>query len=302
MKLRHFLGVPIITLLLLSIAAAQTGVRDQIRLTSPGAPWIIVIDGKAVDISDHKVKPDHKSAYFLLSPDNDGLNISLYIEPVDKCRTAVECRDFVLSTGNPLWGNYQDLAKADIGDFSYFEFYRPEVMSQPLKMLDVYAQYVSSGYWVDLHLSKAEYKKADHVLFENLIKAIKFVPKSRPAAGGDSEKHFESADRAAEKWLGMWDAGKCKESFASLSPLAREKITEKLWVDYCGNAQNALGKLGARKPTAGSLIKSLPAKPEYSGATIRYHSSFANAESVIEIVTLVLEKDGRWTVSNYMIK
>ena len=100
----------------------------------------------------------------------------------------------------------------------------------------------------------------------------------------------------------MWDAGKCKESFTSLSPLARERITEKLWVDYCGNAQKALGKLRARKPTAGTLIKSLPVKPEYSAATIRYHSAFANAESVIELVTLVLEKDGSWTVSNYAIQ
>lgn len=302
MNLRYILGPPVIAALLLSIAAAQTVVRDQIRLTTPGAPWIIVIDGKPLDISDHKVKPDHKSAYFLMSPAGDGLNISLYIEPVDKCKTAVECRDFVLNTGNPAWGKYQDLAKADIGDFSYFEFYRPVAMNQPLKMFDMYAQYVSNGYWVDLHLSKAEYKKTDHVLFENLIKSIKFVPKSSPAASGDSEKHFETAQRAADKWLEMWDAGKCKESFTSLSPLAREKITEKLWVDYCGNAQKALGKLRARKPTAGTLIKSVPVKPEYSGATIRYQSAFANAESVIEVVTLVLEKDGRWSVSNYMIQ
>jgi hypothetical protein len=302
MKLRHILDLPVIASLLLSIAAAQTVVRDQIRLTTPGAPWIIVIDGKLLSISDHKVKPDHKSAYFLMSPADDGLNISLYIEPVDKCKTAVECRDFVLNTGNPLWGKYQDLAKADIGGFSYFKFYRPDVMNQPLKMLDMYAQYVSNGYWVDLHLSKVEYKKTDHALFEDLIKSIKFVPKSSPAAGGDSEKHFESAQGAIDKWLAVWDAGRCKESFTSLSPLARERITEKLWVEYCGNAQRALGKLGARKPTAGSLIKSLPAKPEYSGATIRYQSAFANAESVIELVTLVLEKDGRWTVSNYMIQ
>jgi hypothetical protein len=301
MNLGHILGVPVIASFLLSIAAAQTVGSDQIRLTTPGAPWIIVIDGKPLDIHDHKVKPDHKSAYFLMSPDSDGLNISLYIEPVDKCKTAKECRDFVLNTGNPLWGKYQDLAKADIGDFSYFEFYRPEVMNQPLKMFDMYAQYVSSGYWVDLHLSKVEYKKSDHVLFENLIKSIKFVSKTTPASG-DAEKQFESAERAVDKWLAMWDAGKCKESFTSLSPLARGRITEKLWVDYCGNAQKTLGKLRARKPTAGTLIKSLPVKPEYSGATIRYHSAFVNAESVIEVVTLVLEKDGRWTVSNYMIQ
>jgi hypothetical protein len=301
MKLRLILGLVLQALVIGSIAYAQPVTRDEIRLTTPGAPWIIVIEGKALKISDHKIKLDQKSAYYLLSPDNAGVNISLYIEPVVKCKTAVECRDFVLSAGNPAWGKFQDLAKADIGDFSYFEFYRPEVANQALKMFDMYAQYVSNGFWVDLHLSKADYKKADHVLFENVVRSIKFVSKTATAAGG-GEKHFEGAQAAADKWLSVWDAAKCKETFALLSPLSRERIDEKLWVDYCGNAQKQLGKLQARKPTAGTIIKSLPSKPDYSGATIHYQSSFENLPTVIEFVSLVLEKDGRWTVSNYRLR
>ena len=83
----------------------------------------------------------------------------------------------VLRLGNSAWGKYQDLVKAEIGDTSYFEFYRPSVLNQPLKMLDMYAEFVHQGYWVDLHLSKVLYTKADHVLFEKLVRSATFVSK-----------------------------------------------------------------------------------------------------------------------------
>lgn len=130
---------------------------------------MVSLDGSHLEIREQEVKRDNQSGYFLLYNEKDNLTVSLFIEPAVKCKTSDECRDLVLKTGNPKWGKIEDVVKSKIGDFSYFEFFRPTVQNQPLQMLDMYAEYVADGYWVDLHISKVLYKKEDHLLFENLV-------------------------------------------------------------------------------------------------------------------------------------
>jgi len=178
MKLR--LLIPTVGLLCLALPATLFGqyrsLSDgKIAFTTASCPWELLLNGKHFTVEDQK--PSNGGRYFLMRNDVDHITASLWIEPVDQCRTSKECRDMVLRLGNSAWGKYQDLVKAQIGDTSYFEFYRPSVLNQPLKMLDMYAEFVHQGYWVDLHLSKVLYTKADHVLFEKLVKSATFVSK-----------------------------------------------------------------------------------------------------------------------------
>jgi hypothetical protein len=76
-------------------------------------------------------------------------------------------------------------------------------------MLDMYAQFVKDGFWVDLHISKVLYKKEDHALFENIIKSVKFELKDT--------KPLEIALKTAEVWMPLWDAGKYDETYNLLA-------------------------------------------------------------------------------------
>jgi hypothetical protein len=115
---------------------------DGVDLTTTKAPWTMRMLGNDLDITNVQAKPDEASAYFMMASGSTKLNVSVFIEPVDKCRTAEACRDHVLNLGNPAWGKFEQLGKGKIKDFSYFEFYRPEVNGEPMKMFDMYAQYV----------------------------------------------------------------------------------------------------------------------------------------------------------------
>src|SRR5687767_6658109 len=186
--MNHVRPVLFLTLLVLSTVLVEAQItKDQIQVTTPTAPWTLVFDGKNLSLRDVKIKATEGSGYFLMLDNENEVNFSLYIEPVDKCRSSDTCRDYILGQGNPAWGKYQDLAKGKVGEWSYFEFYRPEVQNQPVKMLDMYAQYVEKGYWIDLHISKVLYKKEDHALFENLIKGITFLPKGSQPPGSETE-------------------------------------------------------------------------------------------------------------------
>ena len=283
-----------------TVFTAAQALQDEVQLTTPTAPWTLVVEGKNLQVKDVKIKSTEESAYFLLYDGANEINFSFHIEPVDKCRTSDECRDHVLNVGNPAWGKFQDLAKGKIGEFSYFEFFRPEVSSLPLRILDMYAQYVDKGYWVDLHISKVLYKKEDHRLLENLVKAVKFVPRGTTPTS-EAEKQRIKVEKVATDWLAISDSGRCRETYALLSPLSRDAVTAEMWLTYCRDGQTARGKLKERKLIASSFIKSLPSKPELTGAQFRYRSVFEKTGPVVEFVSFVLEPDGRWTVANYRV-
>jgi hypothetical protein len=285
-------------ILVKGFAAAQTVSEDWVAFTVIEAPWMVSLDGKNLEIKDQQVKHDNQSGYFLLYNDKDNLTVSLFIEPALKCKTSNECRDFVLKTGNPEWGKVQDVVKSEIGDFSYFEFFRPRVQNQPLQMLDMYAEYVADGYWVDLHISKGLYKKTDHLLFENLVKSIRFLSKTGEPTT-DADKSIKAAQKAADDWMVLWDFGKYSESYQALSAFSKKAIDEKAWAAYWIQERKPLGKLKWRKIINTSLVKSLAKMPDHSGAVLKYQSSFEDQKDVFETFYLILEKDGTWRVLGY---
>lgn len=298
MKSKRFLFAFTFLLCFGCVAFAQ-GFIDGVDLTTTKAPWTMRILGNDLDITNVQAKPDEASAYFMMASSSTKLNVSVFIEPVDKCKTGEECRDHVLNLGNPAWGKFEQLAKGKIKDFSYFEFYRPEVNGQPLKMLDMHAQYVSGGYWVDLHISKVFYTKADHALFEKVLNSVEFVPR-KDAQNTPFDAQRGKGYSAAASWLGLWDQNKCKESYAALSSATRENLGETAWFGYCLRILQDLGANRSRKPIAAAFARSVPEKTDRPLAVLAYHSTFANQPSVVELVALMLEKNGAWSVTNYI--
>ena len=288
----------VLVFVLSAFVTAQTVNEDRIAFTTSDAPWLVSLDSKNLDIQDQQIKHDNKSGYFLLTNQKEGFTVSLFIEPVVKCKTSAECRDFVLKTGNPEWGKVQNLVQSKFGDVSYFEFFRPTVQGQPLQVQDMYAEFVEDGYWVDLHLSKVQYKKEDHLLFENFVKSIRFISKTvKP--NSDSDKVIESALKAAEDWMLLWDSGKYQESYNTLSTFSKKTFDDKKWFAYWTTARKPFGKLKLRKIFQIQLVKSLSGIPDRSGAILRYISSFENQEDIFETFSLILEKDGTWRVASY---
>jgi len=297
MKLLYLLFIIVLTS---GVSISQDGFVDGVDLTTNTAPWTMRILDNDLDITNVQVKQNESSAYVMMASASTKLNVSVYIEPVDKCKSAEECRDYVLGLGNPAWGKYEQLAKGKLRDFSYFEFYRPEAQGRPLKMLDMYAEYVSQGYWVDLHISKALYTKEDHALFEKVINSITFVPANAQKTAFDLQK--AKAEAAVVSWLAMWEKRKCKESYAALAGLSRDGIKEPDWVEYCTDLNKQLGANKTRRLIAAAFARSLPDKTARPLAVLAYRSTFANQPVVVELTALMLEQNGSWIMTNYLLR
>src|SRR5262249_17702218 len=146
-------------------------------LTVPKAPWKLAFSGQSLTQVTQQYKPDGQSGYSVLIDNVNKMTISVFIEPAVKCKSSRDCRDMVWKAGNPAWKNPKNVALSELGDISYFEFLLPEIAGKPIRQQNVYAEYVFGNYWIDLHISKVEYRPEEHKLFEDLIRSVKFEDK-----------------------------------------------------------------------------------------------------------------------------
>ncbi len=158
-------------------AQSQNVGGSTINFTVPRAPWTLTLAGGALVLDDQQTKLAAERGYFLFRDTKNELSISLFIEPVSKCKTSKECRDLVWKSGNPTWKNLQNTVQSEIGEISFLEFLLPEFQGQKLNQQNMYAEFVVDNYWVDLHISKVLYKPEDHTLFEQIVKSVKFEAK-----------------------------------------------------------------------------------------------------------------------------
>lgn len=176
----HFLATILISLLLCQAPGAQKSKgSERIGVTVNAAPWTLTLPREGITIESQQTKDDGRYGYFVLQDSKNKMTISLFIEPVDQCKTSKECRDMVWQQGNPSWEDPQNVVQGELGDVSFFEFFMPRFTGVPVQQQHMYAEFVVDEFWVDMHISKPLYKPEEHKLFETLIKSIKFEPKPK---------------------------------------------------------------------------------------------------------------------------
>ncbi len=156
-------------------AAAQ---EKRLEFTLAEAPWTLTIPPDNFQLAEKKMRDDGRGAYFHLVDETQQLDLSLFIEPVKECDNSKACRDYVWKVGNPEWGKPQNVVQSEIGSVSVLELMVPKFHGVDIHQQNVYAEFVQDGFWVDMHISKVLYKPEEHVLFERIIKAVRFEPKN----------------------------------------------------------------------------------------------------------------------------
>lgn len=149
--------------------------------TVPEAPWFLELPFADVEIDQQSVKPHGRNGYFRISYEHTELIVSFWIEPALNCKDSESCRDMVYAGNTPKLEHPRDLSKSRIGEVGVFEYLLPKYQGVQVDQQNMYAEFVVDGWWVDMHASKTAYKPADHQLFENLVKTVRFEPKvARP--------------------------------------------------------------------------------------------------------------------------
>lgn len=114
----------------------------------------------------------------------------------------------------------------------------------------------------------------------------------------ESEK---AAQKTAEQWLGLVDAGNYDESWNQAAEVFQQHVTKEAWNHDVSAVRGQTGKLKSRKLKSAKSTDSLPNAPAGKYIILQYDSSF-NAGPAIETVVLMEQKDNSWKVTGYFVK
>lgn len=112
----------------------------------------------------------------------------------------------------------------------------------------------------------------------------------------------EAAQKAAESWLSLVDAGKYAEAWDQASDGLKAIADKERLATSLRTARSAVGTLKARKLNSARYTKELNNAPPGEYVVLKYECSFENKENAMETIVPTLDKDGKWRVSGYFVK
>ena len=110
------------------------------------------------------------------------------------------------------------------------------------------------------------------------------------------------AEGAASNWLKLVDSSNYAQSWDDTGNVLKANVARDQWQEVLLRNRGPLGALISRKLTSAEYTTQLPGAPDGQYVVLQYESNFEHRSSVIETVTPVLDKDGKWRVCLYIAK
>ena len=129
-----------------------------------------------------------------------------------------------------------------------------------------------------------------------------FVVAGFAASVGAAEKPEDLAQAAAESWLKLSDAGDGAATWEQAAKLFKGVVTKEQWTQAFAGVRPPLGKVVSRKLTSRQYSEKLPGAPDGKYVVIQYETVFEKKPSAVETITPMLDPDGVWRVSGYLIR
>jgi hypothetical protein len=134
-----------------------------------------------------------------------------------------------------------------------------------------------------------------------LLVVVSLLAAFAAVAFSADEKEKAATDTAAQ-WLTIVDSGQYAESWFQAASALRNVVTKEQWKNALDSARAPLGKVVSRQFKSATYTTRLPNAPAGEFVIIQYETSFQQVPGMIETVTPMLEKDGKWKVSGYYVK
>ena len=112
----------------------------------------------------------------------------------------------------------------------------------------------------------------------------------------------KAANDAAQQWLALVDQARYGQSWDEASSYFRQKVTKEQWVQMVTKERGPRGKVESRQFKLAELKTDVPDAPPGKYMVMQYRTKFSDAGAMIETITPMLDKDGKWKISGYVIK
>jgi hypothetical protein len=126
--------------------------------------------------------------------------------------------------------------------------------------------------------------------------------KTESNAGMGTPQAEAAAQKSAEAWLALIDAGNFAESWKTSAGYFQTAVPQDQWQQTMVAVRKPLGDLVSRKFKSAQYTRSAPGAPDGEYEVLQFDTSFANKKMAVETVTPMLDADGTWKVAGYYIK
>jgi len=118
-------------------------------------------------------------------------------------------------------------------------------------------------------------------------------------SGKITAEEESAAINAADKWLVLVDSGTYGESWHESADFLKEEVSQDKWMETMTAVRQPMGSLVSRKIKSTKFRTMMPKALKGKYLIIDYETSFSNNKTVVESVTQMMGKDGRWRVAGY---
>jgi hypothetical protein len=181
--MRMILSVAATALVLSSVwtAASAQKQSSNLSITLPSAPWTYEFDVKDFAVKVNEIQPDGR-AYLDAENTKTNVILSVFLEHVGSPATAEGCVDNQKKRMDQKSPFKRDKVVSRIVDaMNIVEYTIPEYQGAPIQQRNIFVCIPKDDVYVDVHLSKILFKPQDQALFDAVLSAAHFVPKSAPA-------------------------------------------------------------------------------------------------------------------------
>jgi hypothetical protein len=177
--LRQLTGIVFVTSLMIHSASADEPAKDSILLTLPKIEWALDVNWPGLVIKAQEITPDGNNCRFLAEDLRRGFAISGYLEKHPELGTPKQCRDFYWAKAQQSPFKKDDISLSDLGEMAIVEYLVKEYEGVEINQKHVNAYLTRDNFWIDIHLSKVDFKKRDQRLFDSVLRKIKIIEKKQ---------------------------------------------------------------------------------------------------------------------------
>ena len=112
----------------------------------------------------------------------------------------------------------------------------------------------------------------------------------------------QTAQRDAEQWLSLVDAGNYAASWDLAGTYFKNSVPATAWEQSVRPVREPLGPLESRTLREAARHTTLPGAPDGDYVVLQFDTSFARKAEAVETVTVVNQGDGIWRVVGYFVR
>lgn len=130
-------------------------------------------------------------------------------------------------------------------------------------------------------------------------------PTPGAAAAASVTQHAELEQKAVEAagpWLALVDQEQYARSWETAAEFLKGSVDRRSFVKALNASRKSYGAVKSRQLESKQYATSVPGAPDGRYVVLRYKTSFTHKQPTVETVTVMVDRDKKWRVSEYLVK